>query len=157
MGQLTPPGMRQLQNYGQFIRSKYGSFLNATYDKSRVYARSTDYDRTLQSAYSFLTGLFRPNSDQQWTNVNTQSDYLPIPVHTNALATDSVTAYFHWEFNSTGIWFNLIWSRFYMRMHRVRDTNSWEIFPATRLSIWNLKLMLKCAFNYIWSIWKSIL
>lgn len=90
LGQLTPKGMKQLQDYGSFFKNKYSSFLNPTYSKSRVYARSTDYDRTLQSTAAFLSGIYTPNSDQVWTNVNGQSNWLPIPVHTTNLSTDNV-------------------------------------------------------------------
>jgi testicular acid phosphatase len=90
LGQLTPAGMRQMSLFGQFFRNKYQTFLNPTYDRSRVFIRSTDYDRTLQSAYSFLSGVYKPNDDQKWNNFSGLFDYLPIPVHTTNLSTDIV-------------------------------------------------------------------
>ena len=89
LGQLTPVGMKQLYNYGAFLKQKYHGFLNPTYDRTRVFARSTDYDRTLQSCYSFLSGLFKPNSDQNWAPVD-DLNWLPIPVHAANLSDDRV-------------------------------------------------------------------
>ncbi|CAF0770893.1 unnamed protein product [Brachionus calyciflorus] len=89
LGQLTPVGMRQLYNFGTFFRNKYQSFLNPTYDRTRVFARSTDYDRTLQSCYSFLSSVYKPNSDQRWAPV-TDLNWLPIPVHTANLSDDRI-------------------------------------------------------------------
>ena len=41
--------------------------------------RSTDFDRTLMSAYSNLAGLFPPNGSEVW---NDNLQWQPIPVHT---------------------------------------------------------------------------
>lgn len=90
LGQLTPAGMKQLQDYGSFLMNKYASFLNPTYSRSRVFVRSTDYDRTLQTTAALLSGMYKPNSDQVWTSVSGQTDWLPIPIHTANLSTDSV-------------------------------------------------------------------
>lgn len=89
-GQLLPAGMKQLQAYGVWLMTRYGSFLNSTYSPSRVYVRSTDYDRTLQSSYALLSGLFRSSSTLAWTDVDDQSASIPIPVHTIPLDKDDV-------------------------------------------------------------------
>lgn len=89
-GQLTTVGMRQLNSFGKFIKNYYSSFWNSTYDRSKVYVRSTDYDRTLQSAYSFLSGAYQPNSAQTWSSDSGLSAYMPIPVHTTNLQNDTV-------------------------------------------------------------------
>ena len=94
-GQLHPVGMKQLQDYGAFIMNRYSSFINSTYDHNRVYARSTNYDRTLQSAGAFLAGAFKPASWQSWTSTDGQSAWLPIPIHTDAFATDPVYSLFY--------------------------------------------------------------
>ena len=65
-GQLTQAGMHRHFDYGRFLRDRYRKFLNKTYNRNRVYIRSTDYDRTLMSAYSMLSGLFEPESYQIW-------------------------------------------------------------------------------------------
>ena len=89
-GQLTPLGMKQLYDYGQFIKSRYSNFLES-YDRRQVYSKSTDYDRTLMSANCFLAGIFQPNSYQSWNPDLKLSDWLPIPIHTNDRYTDAVT------------------------------------------------------------------
>lgn len=77
-GQLTPEGMKQHYDYGNFLRKKYSDFLNQSYNRERVYAISTDYDRTLMSAYSLLASLYKPEGDQIW---NKNLSWQPIPVH----------------------------------------------------------------------------
>ena len=88
-GQLTPVGMKQLYEYGQFIKNRYSDFLSS-YDRRQVYSKSTDYDRTLMSANCFLAGVFQPNSNQSWSTDPKLSNWMPIPVHTTDLATDQV-------------------------------------------------------------------
>lgn len=86
-GQLTQTGMRQHFAYGQFLKDRYSQFLNKTYDRRRVQIRSTDYDRTLMSAYSLLAGLFEPFDYQKWNN---DLNWQPIPVHTTELKNDKI-------------------------------------------------------------------
>ena len=44
-----------------FIKHRYSSFLSRSYNRNKVYVRSTDIDRTLISAEAFLSGLYGPN------------------------------------------------------------------------------------------------
>ncbi|CAF0721315.1 unnamed protein product [Didymodactylos carnosus] len=75
-GQLTSTGIKQQRNLGRYIRQRYNSILNSTYEAKQITVRSTDYDRTLMSAYSNLLGLY-PQLDNS-TDISVQ----PIPVHT---------------------------------------------------------------------------
>lgn len=77
-GQLTQTGMLQHSSYGQFLRNRYSSFLNETYNRESVFVMSTDVDRTLMSAYSMLSSLYKPVGFQVW---NKNLDWQPIPVH----------------------------------------------------------------------------
>ncbi|KAF4793184.1 hypothetical protein TURU_113439 [Turdus rufiventris] len=77
-GQLTKTGMQQLFELGQYMRKRYSSFLNSTYNRQEFYIQSTDYDRTIMSAQSYLSGLFPPTSSQIW---NPELLWQPIPVH----------------------------------------------------------------------------
>ncbi|XP_019364393.1 PREDICTED: prostatic acid phosphatase-like isoform X2 [Gavialis gangeticus] len=78
-GQLTKTGMRQQHELGQYTRKRYSKFLSATYNRKQVYIQSTDYDRTLMSAQTYLAGLFPPTGNQIW---NPRILWQPIPVHT---------------------------------------------------------------------------
>jgi prostatic aicd phosphatase len=91
LGQLTPIGLKQMYDYGTFIRQRYNKLLDKTYDKSKVYARAADYDSVLQSCSSFLAGLFKPNQHQRWNNPESNlTNWLPIPVHTSDKYVDDV-------------------------------------------------------------------
>jgi len=64
-GQLTGEGMNQLYNLGLSMRQHYVvdlKFISEKYVRNEVYARATDKDRTLQSAQSFLMGLYPPGT-----------------------------------------------------------------------------------------------
>lgn len=80
LGQLTQTGMEQHYEYGQFLRDRYKDFLSKYYDKSQVYVRSTDYDRTQMSVASMLSSLYKPEDYQEW---NKNVSWQPIPIHTN--------------------------------------------------------------------------
>ena len=82
--------MKQLQEYGSYTMKQYSNFLNPIFSPNRVNVRSTDIERTLQSASAFLSGAFKPADFQKWTSVDGQTNWLPIPIHTNDLNFDPV-------------------------------------------------------------------
>lgn len=86
-GQLTQTGMNQHHNLGRFLRDRYGSFLNKFYNRENAHVVSTDFDRTLMSAQSLLSGLYEPQAYQMW---NKEINWQPIPVHTTNKADDKV-------------------------------------------------------------------
>ncbi len=57
-GQLTNTGANMLRATGQWLREKLDGFLPETWDDSRMYARSTDIDRTYESAGQLLVVVF---------------------------------------------------------------------------------------------------
>lgn len=84
-GQLTQLGMEQHYELGDYIRKRYGKFLNESYKHQQVYVRSTDIDRTLMSAMTNLAALFPPEGISLW---NPNLPWQPIPVHTVPLMED---------------------------------------------------------------------
>jgi len=62
MGELTP-GMRQRHLLGRHTRERYTqqySLFSPDFIDGEVYMQSTDVDRTLQSGYSELMGIYPP-------------------------------------------------------------------------------------------------
>ncbi|CAL8069945.1 unnamed protein product [Calicophoron daubneyi] len=78
---LTPTGIVQEFQLGQWFRQRYNSYLGPQYNASDLYIRSSDTDRTLMSAESFLAGIYKDGTSPleefglRWR---------PIPVHTVA-------------------------------------------------------------------------
>lgn len=86
-GQLSKLGMDQEFRLGQSIRDLYVNklgFLPVNYNRTKVFVRSTDIDRTLMSAYCVLAGLYPSSTPTQaWNNT-----WQPIPVHTLPIQQD---------------------------------------------------------------------
>jgi acid phosphatase len=59
-GELTGVGMRQHYLLGHRNRIRYQGYLSSSYSGNEIYVVSTDYNRTIMSAYSQLQGLY-PN------------------------------------------------------------------------------------------------
>lgn len=57
-GQLTNRGAEMLRSTGRWLRSMLGSSLPLAWDPNTMYARSTDIDRTYESAENLLQELF---------------------------------------------------------------------------------------------------
>uniref|UniRef100_A0A8C0DP36 Acid phosphatase 4 n=1 Tax=Balaenoptera musculus TaxID=9771 RepID=A0A8C0DP36_BALMU len=77
LGQLAGEGVRQQLELGRFLRSRYEDFLSPEYRWEEVYIRSTDFDRTLESAQANLAGLFPEAAPGR-----SEATWRPIPVHT---------------------------------------------------------------------------
>lgn len=56
--QLTDMGRRMLYLLGVKFRKRYNNFLSKQYSPQEIYIRSTDTNRTIESVYSFLQGLY---------------------------------------------------------------------------------------------------
>lgn len=73
---LTATGMAQLHSLGTLVRDRYvPALLNGSYLREEFHYRSTDYDRTLMSAQSLLSGLYPPGTGQL-----TADKLQPVPV-----------------------------------------------------------------------------
>uniref|UniRef100_A0A8C0L718 acid phosphatase n=1 Tax=Canis lupus dingo TaxID=286419 RepID=A0A8C0L718_CANLU len=85
LGQLTTEGVRQQLELGRFLRSRYEAFLSPEYRREEVYVRSTDFDRTLESAQANLAGLFPEAAPGR-----PEAAWRPIPVHTVPVTEDKL-------------------------------------------------------------------
>ena len=56
--ELTSIGKRQLYLLGVKARSRYNNLLKEKYDPNEIYIKSTDSNRTIESVYSFIQGLY---------------------------------------------------------------------------------------------------
>ena len=64
-GQLTPEGMRQRYLLGRYHRERYVEkfkLLSEDYHPEELYIQSTNWNRTMQSGYSEMMGLYPPRS-----------------------------------------------------------------------------------------------
>lgn len=59
--------------------------IGENYSSKKVYIRSTDVDRNLESALIFAAGMFPPSEDEVW---NKDLNWQPIAVHTIPLNDD---------------------------------------------------------------------
>ena len=87
IGELTPIGMNQEYMLGCYFRERYVrnfKLLSFNYEYNKIYALSTDYNRTIMSAQSFLTGLYPPGTGPKLDNGNyaLPFGYQLIPVRT---------------------------------------------------------------------------
>ena len=60
-GELTPAGKRMEYILGLVLRYHYSTFISETYDPREIYLISSDINRTIQSGYSMLQGLYQSN------------------------------------------------------------------------------------------------
>ncbi|XP_019854771.1 PREDICTED: prostatic acid phosphatase-like [Amphimedon queenslandica] len=79
-GQLSIEGMKEEYNLGKLFQSRYleSGFMNATYNRTQIYVRSTQYDRTIMSAQCVLAAMYPPTEEEEF---QPGLDWQPIPVH----------------------------------------------------------------------------
>jgi lysosomal acid phosphatase len=95
LGQLTPLGMNQEYQLGVSLRTMYVTqyhLLAEHFIPNTVYVRSSDYDRTLESAQALLMGLYPPGTGPM---LEDQQPALPqavqlVPVNTVPQESDSL-------------------------------------------------------------------
>ncbi|GMR38961.1 hypothetical protein PMAYCL1PPCAC_09156, partial [Pristionchus mayeri] len=96
-GELTPEGMMMHFNLGRMLRKRYitetfPKFISAAYNAKEIYIRSTDFNRTLISAYANVQGMFsgagEPDQNYPTDVPDWPINFVPIPVHTVEESTD---------------------------------------------------------------------
>ncbi|KAL4454537.1 hypothetical protein ABPG74_021742 [Tetrahymena malaccensis] len=85
-GELTAEGQRMHYVLGVTLQQKYADSLKfpQTYDHTFIYAKSTNVNRTIMSAYSQLAGMFPLNKGLSVENINNQfliPPFDPAPVN----------------------------------------------------------------------------
>ncbi|KTD79384.1 histidine phosphatase family protein [Legionella waltersii] len=95
-GQLTAEGMQQEFQLGSELRKKYVDathLLPEHYEYGTIYVRSTDYERTLMSAQSFLMGLYPLGTGPKTTDSSSPAlpkGFQPIPIFSAPSKSDEV-------------------------------------------------------------------
>lgn len=64
---------------GSFLREKYADFLSERFNENRVIVKSTNYNRTIKTAQSILSTLYKPKDSDYWDE---QLSPLPTPIAT---------------------------------------------------------------------------
>jgi len=87
LGELTPEGIHQHYLLGKELRARYiekYGLLPSSYDNSTFYALSTDTNRTIMSAQSFLTGFYPPGTGPLLKNGESALPYAlqTVPIRT---------------------------------------------------------------------------
>ncbi|ODN05943.1 Lysosomal acid phosphatase [Orchesella cincta] len=77
--QITDEGKRQEYQLGQYLRTRYGNYLNSSYVPNQIYAVSSDTDRTIMSGMMALAGLYPTNNETNW---NSTVNWQPVPLRT---------------------------------------------------------------------------
>lgn len=75
-GTLTKTGQDQMYMIGRLLRKQYvdeAGFIDAIYNPSQIYVRSTNINRTIESARCLLAGLFG--------NLNLNNSHHPVCIH----------------------------------------------------------------------------
>jgi len=83
-GMLTAEGMRERHMLGRFNRERYVDqykLLSPEYNPSEIFIQSTNVNRTMQSEYSELLGLYPPNEQVDYVTPKAiQNSKLPFNV-----------------------------------------------------------------------------
>lgn len=96
LGQLTAKGMQQEFNLGAEKRKIYVDsthLLSKNYVSGEILVHSSDYDRTLMSAESFLMGLYPPGTGPSTGDPLAPAlpnAFQPVPIHTSPKLFDKV-------------------------------------------------------------------
>ncbi|XP_019872644.1 prostatic acid phosphatase [Aethina tumida] len=88
VGQLTNEGKLRQYNLGKWLRNRYSNLLPESYNHEDILVKSDDIDRTIMSALANLAGLYPPDEEQKWSELN----WMPIPIHNRPNVEDSVIA-----------------------------------------------------------------
>jgi hypothetical protein len=145
--------MQQHYLLGQFLRRRYvlgeksEKFLNASYSTDEIFVRSTNYNRTVQSALANLAGFYPSNGFTE------ELHWSPIPIHINNTLIHGAMSINCPKYNqlTEQLHKSAPWKKreaerqpFYDFMTRmtnyatpINGTNMGQIFDALRTDIWN--------------------
>ncbi|KAI6195814.1 Acid phosphatase [Aphelenchoides besseyi] len=94
LAEVTVKGMEQMVVLGKKLRTKYVEtlkFISHYYNPKEVYFRSSNRNRTLQSALAKIVGFVKGRRGIEYPDMEEwPEDYVPVPVHTIDYYTDSV-------------------------------------------------------------------
>lgn len=126
-GQLTKVGEKQVFELGRRVRNKYMNeigFLKPDYNPVEFYSRSSHFRRTINSAKSFLAGVFNKSHDEV--------QEIPFIINVNDLTTDYIFP-------------NSLDCSYYSKMHQYM--HQLEFFKKNKTYMEDLKKLNKKIFN----------
>lgn len=84
--------MRQHFELGRRLRNHMGDFVSRHYVSQEIYVKSSDVNRTLNSATSNMIGFFNHEEEQHGKdfpkNSNWPHGFVPVPIHTVSIDDD---------------------------------------------------------------------
>lgn len=80
--------MAQQYRLGQYLRLRYDNFISSNYSPFEVYYRSSDFNRTLESAQCNAAGFFSLKNNSQFVK---GLNWRPIPIHSLPINLDRVS------------------------------------------------------------------
>ena len=135
-GELTEQGSQMHVSLGQTLRSQYASFLPQNFSSSFFYVRSTDVPRTVESAASFLSGMYPENTPliNIWL-IEAAKDNMQLPNHCG-LINQLCNAV-----QSTSEWIERLQAMMPLQQKLIK---AWNI-PASEFPVWtNIQSTLQC-------------
>ena len=80
---------------GKYLKNYYSDFLTKYYYPKNIYVRSIDTDRSLSTISAFVNGMYYDAVNSTENIWQKASNWIPIPVHTQQMNSDSVINYIY--------------------------------------------------------------
>ena len=129
-GELTPIGMRQMYLLGNSIKNKYYDFIKNNFNSNNIFVYSSDLNRTIQSGYSFISGIYYENEINSLKNKKFDNKNFPFNLFNKKYHSKIIEKLNEFEKNNSNIKnFNLIPVRIFNKYKREFNLYEKDICP----------------------------